>query len=522
MGCVVFLVAFGVNIWSLDNNFNTPLDVAAIHNRMTVVSCLDKAAADQMSSNVRGVKKQRESAIRDAERRAKRFQKSQQEMEVAGADGMKLSSSRSFPSYPDSGTRPGTSPSYVSLTLSSRLSGRTAVSELRPYSSNFENGSPPNVGTDTSYSSNFETGSPPYVKSASLLSLFAKKLQRKPRPFPSSVSASGNVTVESTQTERSARKPVGSLFGLPFNGTGPIRETETHDDIERARPSTPFRTYSQPELSVHQGIRNFGMDELDVTCNTQGTEQRHQDKDPRAPDIRPSLESKVEEKERLYHDDRDSNDQSYRLDNGSATNGVNDPRRFHEGPKAGNGWSNDRDKLDGAADRFSASNNRKRLGIIDGEPIRQNGSSNNREGSESVEGGYKHETEWFNNRERFERLNGRSRAETRYSNDGDKDDVRSKSGNGWIVVRPGKTGSESRALDRGGSTLDAFLQAYGLLDYVPVLAREKLDMNSLTLVSDLDLKDLGIPLGPRRVLLDAVGRRRTTLSNPGRITDSTF
>jgi len=100
VGCVVFLVAFWVNTWSLDNNFNTPLDVAAIHNpRMTVVSCLDKAAADQMSSNVRAFKKQRESVIRDAERRAKRFQKSPQEMEVAGADGMKLSWSSSFPPY---------------------------------------------------------------------------------------------------------------------------------------------------------------------------------------------------------------------------------------------------------------------------------------------------------------------------------------------------------------------------------------------------------------------------------------
>ena len=99
MVCVVFLVAFGVNIWSLDNNFNTPLDVAAFHNpRMTVVSCLDKAAAE-MSSNVRAIKKQRESAIIEAERRAKRFHESLQEMEVAGADGIKLRSSSSFPCY---------------------------------------------------------------------------------------------------------------------------------------------------------------------------------------------------------------------------------------------------------------------------------------------------------------------------------------------------------------------------------------------------------------------------------------
>ena len=533
VGCVVFLVAFGVNIWSLDNNFNTPLDVAAIHNRTPVVNYLDKAAADQMTSNVRAFKKQRESAIRDAERRAKHFQKSPQEMEVAGAEGMKLTSSRGFPSsYPDSAERPGTSPSYVSLTLSSRLSGRTAVSELRPYSSHFEHGSQQNVGADISYPSHFENDSPPYAKSGSLLSLLAKKLQRK-QPRPHAGSASGNnSTVDSMQMERSSRKPVGSLFGVPSNGgTDPIQETEETIDIERVRPSTPFRAYSQTELTVHQGIHNFGMDELDatyITTTRQGIEQQHpvRDKDPSALAIKPSLGSELAHAARPNHENGYLSSHGHRAEgNGSDTAVVNDnTRRSHEEITTRYGSDNDREKLHGATSRFSASNNRKRLGIADGERRTQNGSSNNREGSGSVERDYKLETEWFNNRERFDGLNGRSVAKNLYSNNPEKDEFRSISGNGWMndSVISGKTGSASRTVDRRGSALDAFLQAYGLLDYVPVLAREKLDMNSLTLVTDLDLKDLGIPLGPRRVLLDAVARRRTTLGNPGRIIDSTF
>ena len=41
MPCVSFLVEFGVNVWSLDNEFYSALDLAALHNHSAVVQYLD-------------------------------------------------------------------------------------------------------------------------------------------------------------------------------------------------------------------------------------------------------------------------------------------------------------------------------------------------------------------------------------------------------------------------------------------------------------------------------------------------
>ena len=38
--------------------------------------------------------------------------------------------------------------------------------------------------------------------------------------------------------------------------------------------------------------------------------------------------------------------------------------------------------------------------------------------------------------------------------------------------------------------------------------------------SDADLKEIGVPLGPRRKILDVVARRRETVSSPRTICDA--
>ncbi|KAJ8344934.1 hypothetical protein SKAU_G00291270 [Synaphobranchus kaupii] len=76
--------------------------------------------------------------------------------------------------------------------------------------------------------------------------------------------------------------------------------------------------------------------------------------------------------------------------------------------------------------------------------------------------------------------------------------------------------------DEEMSPLAGFLAALGLLDYVPVLAREQLDMEALLLCSDADLKGLRIQLGPRKKILEAATRRKAALQKPGAITDSSL
>ncbi|KAM7416580.1 hypothetical protein PAMA_018572 [Pampus argenteus] len=56
-------------------------------------------------------------------------------------------------------------------------------------------------------------------------------------------------------------------------------------------------------------------------------------------------------------------------------------------------------------------------------------------------------------------------------------------------------------------TLDQVLTRLGLQQYLATLQAENLDLESLALCQDSDLKDLGIPLGPRKKILNYVRRK---------------
>ena len=74
--------------------------------------------------------------------------------------------------------------------------------------------------------------------------------------------------------------------------------------------------------------------------------------------------------------------------------------------------------------------------------------------------------------------------------------------------------------DEECSPLELFLVSNGLTDYLSLFAREQVDLEALLLLSDEDLKDLGVPLGPRRKIMDAIQRRKKTTENPPAITDT--
>ncbi|XP_022092517.1 Usher syndrome type-1G protein homolog [Acanthaster planci] len=78
--------------------------------------------------------------------------------------------------------------------------------------------------------------------------------------------------------------------------------------------------------------------------------------------------------------------------------------------------------------------------------------------------------------------------------------------------------------DVGPSTsdLEFFLAVHNLLDYLPVFTREEIDLTALMLLHDDDFVKLGLPLGPRRKLTDAISRRREAVNNPGVMKDTYF
>ncbi len=56
--------------------------------------------------------------------------------------------------------------------------------------------------------------------------------------------------------------------------------------------------------------------------------------------------------------------------------------------------------------------------------------------------------------------------------------------------------------------IDVFLEEHGLSKYAPVFASNEVTLADLALLSEHDLIDLGLPLGPRRRLLAALGKAR--------------
>lgn len=75
--CVSFLVNFGVNLWSLNNEHQTAKDVAAIKTRdgCQILDLLDAAMARQSALNPKSVKKMKEKALIDAERRIRALER---------------------------------------------------------------------------------------------------------------------------------------------------------------------------------------------------------------------------------------------------------------------------------------------------------------------------------------------------------------------------------------------------------------------------------------------------------------
>lgn len=74
--------------------------------------------------------------------------------------------------------------------------------------------------------------------------------------------------------------------------------------------------------------------------------------------------------------------------------------------------------------------------------------------------------------------------------------------------------------DEGGEPIVMFLTALGFSEYAPLFQEEKIDLEALTLLTEDDLKALGIPLGPRRKLEKALQQRMKALEDPGAVEDS--
>jgi len=71
------------------------------------------------------------------------------------------------------------------------------------------------------------------------------------------------------------------------------------------------------------------------------------------------------------------------------------------------------------------------------------------------------------------------------------------------------------------TSLQMFLAATGLSDWIPSFLKERIDLDALMLLTESDLGDvLGMPLGPRKKLMKAVQERKQAIDDPDIISDS--
>ncbi|KAH0631917.1 hypothetical protein JD844_019820 [Phrynosoma platyrhinos] len=68
--------------------------------------------------------------------------------------------------------------------------------------------------------------------------------------------------------------------------------------------------------------------------------------------------------------------------------------------------------------------------------------------------------------------------------------------------------------------LEVFLASQNLDEVLPSLMRENMDLETLMLCSDEDLRNIQMQLGPRKKILNAISRRKEALESPGKVGDT--
>lgn len=65
-----------------------------------------------------------------------------------------------------------------------------------------------------------------------------------------------------------------------------------------------------------------------------------------------------------------------------------------------------------------------------------------------------------------------------------------------------------------------FLAGLGMEDWVKTFQRERIDIEVLTLLEDNDLRDMGLPIGPRKKMMMAIEERRKAMRTEQELEDS--
>ena len=445
MNCVTFLVSFGANIWSLDNDLHTPFDVAAVNGHEDIVNYLDSVINKQLTLNKKIVRKLKEKAVLDAQKRIRKYRKLQQkaqkrvqkQVHKLAQDREKMGVSQTpIPVITTLGRNDKRRFSPTS-TVSSGRSLHSSQSEPKPYSAH--------VNTLNRGKKFPLTG-------------VAKKLKQKSskEQMMNMYNQNQNGDFKVGEREMDGRKTIRSLSGLKRdnqvmyvkNGVGSISSGSSRNDydtgsngredvISRAISEPDFFYSGQDEASIFERP-GFGSVSFINKRMTTGAMM--------------SLphEEAVIESEPVPS----TSGMNGHVANGPITNGHS----TLNGPTSVTSVAGSQKRIQQRQRRSSLSDS---IGTVGSLAVRMKDLPWSVEDVEPL----------------------------------DDDDEES-------------------------SPLELFLACYGLTEWFSVFAQQKIDLTAMMLLSDLDLKELGLPMGPRRKIMDAVVRRKQVLNNPGQVIDT--
>ncbi|XP_037648786.1 ankyrin repeat and SAM domain-containing protein 4B [Sebastes umbrosus] len=133
MHILSFLVNFGANLFALDNESHTAMDIAASRDRMDCVRFLDTSASQQINQNPKKVANLKKEAVKEAEKRVKlcervknkhqnKMDKIQRKASVAGS----VSEASMASAFSDGGTMSGVNEQFSKLIAADKSGSLTA------------------------------------------------------------------------------------------------------------------------------------------------------------------------------------------------------------------------------------------------------------------------------------------------------------------------------------------------------------------------------------------------------------
>uniref|UniRef100_T1JZT5 SAM domain-containing protein n=1 Tax=Tetranychus urticae TaxID=32264 RepID=T1JZT5_TETUR len=566
INCVSFLVNFGANLWSLNNDFHTAKDCAAVHQKSEILDFLDTTMAKQSALNPKLVQKQKEKAITEAEKRIKAFDKiakkahKKAEKEEKSMEKFRKKLLEPISSLPCSLRRDtntantgSTYTSHVTPTGVAVVNG--SLSSAPKFSDIVNNGTMTNksrgfggvsrkvllrkqqsdsISTACSGDYKSRSGSEPGLKELLLANgkksirsltglrrgddvLYVRKYDVINNKINSERSNSSHHIYASIPCKESDSLSLSNgyldsalrdLFGSSCDDSSTYCHPRTSD--RSFSSSTGFlgfknnlhRTVSEPDFLSHMADSGLG-DEM-ISCNTIQESSIFERPGFGSVSFRHSLLS-ASSLLTPYTDTKKSSSIN-REDQETADSTDNSAKHYHSLEALRAAQSNGEDKPANGSNITANGTGSDSIGSA--------GSLAQRNATLSVMSGTTGGWDEDGNT-----LIGDSASSASINN------KQRGGGKGGPTIENGSKSVGDNADDPSLLTpttppVVLFLAAQGMLEYTEVFQKEKIDLEALALLNENDLKSLGLPLGPRRKLMLAIERRKTTLKEPGLITDT--